>query len=222
VTRVKVKICGVTDMRDAALAGGFGAAAIGMVFWRSSPRFIERERARQIVSSLPPFISTVGVFVNQIEEARDLASELRLSAVQFHGDESIEACRGMGVPVIKAIPVRDRSAIAAAMSYPDEVTVLLDAHDPIRRGGTGLAIDWSVAAEISRERPVILSGGLNADNVARAVDLVRPYAVDVSSGVESAPGRKDAAKLQALFESLGIYHLAFLAFGIWHLALTWR
>ena len=128
----------------------------------------------------------------------------------------------MGVPVIKAIPVRDRSAIAAAMSYPDEVTVLLDAHDPIRRGGTGLAIDWSVAAEISRERPVILSGGLNADNVARAVDLVRPYAVDVSSGVESAPGRKDAAKLQALFESLGIYHLAFLAFGIWHLALTWR
>ena len=204
MTTVRVKICGVTNGRDAALAGGFGAAAIGMVFWPSSPRHIDTERARQIVSSLPPFISTVGVFVNQVEEARELASELRLSAVQFHGDESIEDCRGMTVPVIKAIPVRDRSAIDAALAYPDKVTVLLDAHDPIRRGGTGSAIDWSVAAEISRERPVILSGGLNAENAMRAVDVVRPYAIDVSSGVESEPGRKDAAKLQALFESLGI------------------
>lgn len=209
MTGVRVKICGVTDARDAALASRLGAAAIGIVFWRTSPRYTDGERARQIVSSLPPFISTVGVFVNQLDEARDLARELRLSAVQFHGDESIEDCRSMDVPVIKAVPVRDRSAIDAAMAYPEEVTVLLDAHDPVRRGGTGVAIDWSVAADIARERPVILSGGLNADNVAHAVDIVRPYAIDVSSGVESAPGRKDGAKLRDLFESLGIRHSAF-------------
>ncbi len=198
----RVKICGVTDMLDAAVAGGLGAAAIGMVFWPSSPRAIDKACARQIVASLPPFISTVGVFVNQIAEARELAQELRLSAVQFHGDESIGDCRNIGVPVIKAIPVRDRSAVRTAMAYPEDVTVLLDAHDPIRRGGTGIAIDWSVAAEISRERPVVLSGGLNPENVARAIETVRPWAIDVSSGVESAPGKKDPAKLRALFAAL--------------------
>ena len=198
----RVKICGVTDTIDAAVAGGLGAAAIGLVFWASSPRCIDKERARQIVASLPPFVSSVGVFVNQVDLARELASELRLSAVQFHGDESIDDCRNVGVPVIKAIPVRDRSAVSAAMAYPDEVTVLLDAHDPVRRGGTGTAIDWTLAAEIARQRRVILSGGLNPENVARAVEAVRPWAIDVSSGVEASPGKKDSAKLRALFDAL--------------------
>jgi phosphoribosylanthranilate isomerase len=210
----RVKICGITSVFDAAMAAGHGAAAIGMVFWPSSPRCIDKQRAREIVSALPPFVSTVGVFVNQVGAARDLAADLRLSAVQFHGDESLDDCRGFGVPVIKAVAVRDRSAVAAAMAYPDDVTVLLDAHDPIRRGGTGTTIDWSVAAEISLERPVILSGGLNAGNVADAIAAVRPWAIDVSSGVEASPGRKDPAKLRDLF---GILRQSpFSAFGIRH------
>lgn len=198
----RVKICGITSVVDAAIAAGHGASAIGLVFWPSSPRCVDRQRAREIIASLPPFVSTVGVFVNQVEEARQLAADLRLSAVQFHGDESADDCRDLGVPVIKAIAVRDPSAVAAAEGYPNEITVLLDAHDPVRRGGTGRPVDWTIAAEISRDRPIILSGGLNGANVADAVAAVRPWAIDVSSGVESAPGRKDAAKLKSLFDTL--------------------
>lgn len=203
----RVKICGITSVRDGAIAAGAGAAAIGLVFWPSSPRHVDRGRAREIIASLPPFVSTVGVFVNQVDEARRIAADLRLSAVQLHGDESVDDCRGFGVPVIKAVAVRDRSAIDAALACPEEVTVLLDAHDAVKRGGTGTPIDWSIAAEIARERRIVLSGGLNAANVARAIETVRPWAIDVSSGVESAPGQKDAAKLTALFDTL---------FSVWH------
>lgn len=199
----RVKICGVTDPDDALAAVDAGASAIGMLFWPESPRFVDRARAREIVKVLPPFVSAVGVFVNQVQEAADVAPEVGLSAVQFHGDEVPESYRGFPVPVIKAVAVRDQSSVAEAVALPEDVTVLLDADDRARRGGTGRVIDWPVAAAIARRRRTILSGGLSPLNVADAVAAVAPYAIDVSSGVESSPGRKDRAKLRALFAALG-------------------
>jgi phosphoribosylanthranilate isomerase len=198
----RVKICGITSAEDARLAAELGASAIGLVFWPGSPRCVGIERAKEIVASLPPFLSAVGVFVNQAEEAVEIARRVGLSAVQFHGDEPPESYRTLPVRVIKAIAVGDNGSRDAATAVPASATVLLDAHDPVRRGGTGREIDWTIAAGIARRRPIILSGGLNPENVARAIETVRPYAIDVSSGVESAPGRKDAAKLRALFDAL--------------------
>jgi phosphoribosylanthranilate isomerase len=200
---IRVKICGVTSPSDAVKAAELGASAIGLVFWPSSPRCVDVARAREIVNALPPFVSAVGVFVNQVEEAGRIALAVGLSAVQFHGDERAATYRDFPLRVIKAVTVRDASAREEAAAVPAAATVLLDAHDRVKRGGTGRAIDWSIAAMIARERPVILSGGLTADNVAVAVAAVKPYAVDVSSGVESAPGRKDPEKLRALFAALG-------------------
>jgi phosphoribosylanthranilate isomerase len=198
-----VKICGITSPEDAVAAADLGAVAIGMVFWPESPRCVDRARAREIVAALPPFVAAVGVFVNQVQEAAAIARDVGLTAVQFHGDESPTAYRGWPIQVIKAVTVRDGSALEEAGMVPDEATVLLDAHDRVKRGGTGRVIDWEIAAMVARSRRTILSGGLSAANVAEAIALVRPYAVDVSSGVESSPGVKDHTKLRALFEAIG-------------------
>ena len=199
---IRVKICGVTTPGDAVLAAELGASAIGLVFWPNSPRCVDTARAREIVTALPPLVGAVGVFVNQVEESAQIAREVGLSAVQFHGDEPSAAYRDFPLRVIKAVTVLDVSAREAAAGVPASATVLLDAHDRVKRGGTGRVIDWTIASMIARERPVILSGGLSADNVAEAIAAVKPYAIDVSSGVESAPGRKDPAKLRALFAAL--------------------
>jgi phosphoribosylanthranilate isomerase len=199
---MRVKICGVTTVEDALLAAELGAAAIGLVFWPGSPRLVEIKEAKAIVAVLPPFVAAVGVFVDQPEHAAYLAREIGLSAVQFHGDEPPDSYRGFPVRVIKAVPVRDDTAAEAAAAVPSSATVLLDAHDPVRRGGTGRPIDWTIAARIARQRPVILSGGLTPANAAEAVAAVAPYAIDVSSGVEMVFGRKDPAKLRALFSAL--------------------
>ena len=198
-----VNICGITRPEDAVAAADLGAVAIGLVFWPESPRCVDRARAREIVAALPPFIAAVGVFVNQVDEAVDIARDVGLSAVQFHGDESPSSYRGFPVQVIKAITVRDASALEEAGVVPDEATVLLDAHDRVKRGGTGRVIDWEIAAMVARTRRTILSGGLTPANVAEAIGVVRPYAVDVSSGVESSPGVKDRTKLRALFDAIG-------------------
>jgi phosphoribosylanthranilate isomerase len=198
---IPVKICGITRPEDARLAAELGAAAVGVVLWSSSPRFVERNRAREIVSALPPDVAAIGVFVNQTEEAIELAADIGLTAVQLHGDESPPSYATAAVRVIKAVAVRDQSAVHAAARVPSAATVLLDAHDPVRRGGTGRSIDWSIAASIARKRPVILSGGLNSENVVAAIAAVDPCAIDVSSGVETA-GAKDPAKLRALFDTL--------------------
>jgi phosphoribosylanthranilate isomerase len=199
---IRVKICGVTTPEDGRLAAELGACAIGLVFWPGSPRFVELKQAEAIIVALPPFVTVVGVFVDQVEEALSVAREIGLSAVQFHGDEPPESYRDFPARVIKAVPVRDGTARELAAAVPAGATVLLDAHDPARRGGTGKAIDWSIAAEIARQRPVILSGGLNPANVVDAVAAVAPYAIDVSSGVELVFGTKDPAKLRALFAAL--------------------
>ncbi|HSC29558.1 MAG TPA: phosphoribosylanthranilate isomerase [Vicinamibacterales bacterium] len=202
---MRVKICGIRRLEDAMLAAELGASAVGFVFWPASPRFIDPYRARPIVSALPPFVAPVGVFVDQPEEyVMSVAGLLALSAVQLHGTESVDAYLRRGLRVIKALAVTDgfdpRTALDAV---PRQATLLLDAHDPVRRGGTGQTIDWSLAAAAARIRPVILSGGLTAGNIGAAVEAVQPYAVDVSSGVESSPGVKDSDRLRALFGALG-------------------
>jgi len=198
---VRIKICGIRRLEDASLAVKLGASALGFVFWPSSPRFIEPERARELIASLPPFATAVGVFVDQpAAYVSEVARRLRLGAVQLHGNEPPEAYEDAPCRVIKAVAVSDGiDAGAASAVVPVTATVLLDAHDPITRGGTGRTIDWTIAAGLARRRPIILSGGLNADNVSAAIEVVRPYAIDVSSGVEAAPGVKDADRLRALF-----------------------
>jgi phosphoribosylanthranilate isomerase len=196
-----VKVCGITRLEDADAAVAAGARALGFIFWPESPRFLDPHRARAIVSALPPFVTTVGVFVNQpIAYVNGVAALARLSAVQLHGDETIDEAARVARPVVKAIGVSAATQAGAADAWPARVTMLVDAHDPRRRGGTGRTIDWTVAAAIAARRRTILSGGLTADNVADAVARVRPFGIDISSGVERSPGVKDHARMRALFE----------------------
>lgn len=200
----RVKICGLRRAEDAELAAALGAAALGFVFWPDSPRFVDPYRVRPIVRALPPFLATVGVFVDQpVEYVMGVAGLLNLSAIQLHGAETIEPYAHSSYRLIKAVPVTDGFDGRELARIPAAVTILLDAHDPVKRGGTGRTIDWSRAAAAARARPVILSGGLSPDNVRTAVELVRPYAIDVSSGVESSPGIKDPGKLRAFFAAIG-------------------
>ena len=199
----RVKVCGITRVDDALLAVELGAAAIGFVFWPGSPRAIDPARARVIAAALPPLVARIGVFVDQpVDDVRRVADDVELTAVQLHGSESMEYVRAMMQPVIKAVPVIRAFTPETVDAFPEEITVLLDAHDPIRRGGTGQTIDWSIAASAAARRPVFLSGGLNPANIREAVAQVKPYGVDLSSGVESAAGIKDPVKLRALFGAL--------------------
>jgi len=199
----RVKICGIRRVEDAVLASSLGADAIGFIFWPRSPRFIDPDEARTIVKELPPFVITVGVFVDQpVAFVKGVAQMLGLGAIQLHGSEDAAAYGG-APRIIKSVAVIEGGdCMPAVRDVPLSATVLLDAHDPIKRGGTGRAIDWKQAAAAAKVRPVILSGGLNADNVGDAIAAVSPYAIDVSSGVESEPGIKDAAKLRTLFAAL--------------------
>ena len=199
----RVKICGVTRTADAVLAAELGAAAIGFIFWPQSRRYIAPERAAGIAAALPPHVVTVGVFVDQdVEHMRDVAAQVPLGAIQLHGDEPVDLAGALMQPVIKAVAVTDAFSPDTVDAIPAPVTVLLDAHDPVKRGGTGRSIDWSLAAAVAARRPVILSGGLNAANIREAIAVVRPYGVDLASGVESAPGIKDETKLRELFDVL--------------------
>ncbi len=197
----RVKICGITRGEDAELATTLGASAVGFVFWPRSPRFVEPSRARDIVRALPPFVTPVGVFVDQpAGHVKDVAAVVGLGAVQLHGNEDVGFCRALGRRVIKASSVEQATALAGY--WPFEVTLLLDAVDAERRGGTGQTVDWSGAAALAARRRVILAGGLHPENVGDAIRQVRPFAVDVSSGVESAPGVKDESRLRAFFAAV--------------------
>jgi phosphoribosylanthranilate isomerase len=199
----RVKICGICRAGDATRAVELGASAIGFVFWPGSPRYIEPAQARDIAARLPAHVTAIGVFVDQpatyVEEVAELVP---LGAVQLHGTESIEAFADVRRPLIKAVHVSQGFQASTVDGLPASVTVLLDAHDPIRRGGTGRTIDWAVAAAVAARRTTILSGGLNAANVAEAIARVQPHMVDVSSGVESEPGRKDLDKLKEFFAAV--------------------
>jgi phosphoribosylanthranilate isomerase len=199
----RVKVCGITRLDDGLLAAELGASVLGFVFWPKSPRFIDPSAARAIVEALPPHVGIFGVFVDQpVDYVVSVAGLLALSAIQLHGTEAVEPFSGPGRRLVKAMAVRNGFDPAQADALPPGVTVLLDAHDPVRRGGTGQTIDWTMAAAVAARRRTILSGGLNAENVRAAVEQVRPYMIDVSSGVESAPGVKDSGKLRALFAAV--------------------
>jgi len=200
---MRVKVCGITRRGDALLAVELGADALGFVFWPRSPRAISAAAVRAITDGLPPFVSRVGVFVNESPSAvLTTAVEAGLTVIQLHGDEDASAYVDSPLPVIKALPVGEGFSLSAVQDLPARVTPLLDAHDPARRGGTGRVIEWTVAAAAAKVRPVILSGGLNPENVSDAVAAVGPYAVDVSSGVEASPGVKDENRLRAFFAAL--------------------
>jgi phosphoribosylanthranilate isomerase len=196
-----IKICGITRAEDAALAVALGASALGFVFWPGSPRAIDPHRARAIAASLPPFVTTVGVFVNQPAGFINSVSNLvGLGVVQLHGDEDPAFAAVVKRPVLKAVNLPAGSA--AINRWSDRSMLLVDAHDPVRRGGTGTTADWGLAAQLSRQRPIVLAGGLTPDNVADAIAWVQPFGIDVSSGVEQAPGIKDHHRMRALFEQL--------------------
>ena len=202
----QVKVCGMTRAADARLACELGAAAVGFVFWDRSPRRIDPRVAAEIVETLPAATLAVGVFVNApVERMCALVDRVGLGAVQLHGDETEEQVRRLpaGIRLIKAAAVRSPADVETALRLPDRFTVLLDAHDAVRRGGTGRTIDWTLAAKVASRRRTFLAGGLGADNVAQAIAAVRPYAVDASSRLEAAPGIKDPARLRAFLAAAG-------------------
>jgi phosphoribosylanthranilate isomerase len=202
-----VKICGITRFEDAEAAIACGADAIGFVFWSHSPRCVDAPRAREIVRLLPSNVTPVGVFVNQAaDEVNRIASEAGLGLVQLHGDEDGDYVRAIERPVMKAVALG--AASAGFAEWLDRVRILLDVHDPVKRGGTGRTIDWTIAAEVARRREILLAGGLTPANVSEAIAQVRPYGIDVSSGVEASPGIKDHGRLKALFEAVHGSHYA--------------
>lgn len=193
---VRVKICGITSLEDALVAVRAGADALGFVFHDESPRHVSPEQAAGIIAGLPPFIQTVGLFVNRpLAFVNDTAARCRLDLVQLHGDEPPEFCDAVERRVIKAFRVKDISSLDPIRHYR-VAAHLLDAYSPKAYGGTGLTFNWDIAAAAKEFGPLILAGGLTPDNVREAVEAVKPYAVDVSGGVESAPGRKDAARVR--------------------------
>lgn len=197
VTGTKVKICGITSVDDGLAAVDAGADAIGLVFYRGSKRFVELELATEIVAAVGPFVTTVGLFVNeQIEYVERAYQHTGIHMVQLHGDEDSTYCGQLKMPFIKAIRMApDLDPRQAIEGFPRAAAFLFDAWEPDQYGGTGTGFDWLRISDIAG-RATILAGGLSADNVGEAVAMVAPYAVDVSGGVETSPGRKDALLMQ--------------------------
>ena len=195
--RPAMKFCGITRLEDAWAAADAGAAAIGFVFAPASPRAIAPDAARAIAAALPPFLQRVGVFVDRpVAEVRRIAEHVGLDAVQLHGRETVDEAAAAWSRVIKAL-ARDRDPVAEAAAWPASVTLLVDAATGDAPGGTGQLADWPAAAALARQRRVVLAGGLTAENVGDAIAIVRPYAVDVSSGIEERPGVKSVARMRA-------------------------
>ncbi|MDH1732243.1 phosphoribosylanthranilate isomerase [Pseudomonas chengduensis] len=203
MTVVRSKICGITRIEDALAAVEAGADAIGLVFYGKSPRAVSIEQAAVILQALPPFVTSVGLFVDMPrDELQQLLQRLPLDLLQFHGDESPADCEGHGRPYIKALRVRPGEDVAAAMApYSGARGILLDTFVEGVPGGTGASFDWSLVPE-NAAKPIILAGGLDAGNVATAIRQVRPYAVDVSGGVEASKGIKDAGKIRAFVRAV--------------------
>jgi len=202
----KIKICGITNSIDALGAVDAGADALGFVFYQKSPRFIPTKVVKSIVSQLPPLVLPIGVFVN--EEAsvvRAIMDECGLALAQIHGDETPAFCATLGRPALRALRLRDRSTFLAMAEYKGRSGVrgfVLDAFSETAYGGTGNTADWDLACEAGQSFSFFLAGGLTPENVASAIQKVHPYGVDVSSGVESSPGKKDPAKVQAFIQAV--------------------
>tara|TARA_B100000315_G_scaffold118754_1_gene108829 strand:- start:569 stop:1180 length:612 start_codon:yes stop_codon:yes gene_type:complete len=200
---VKIKICGFTDAENAQQAALTGIDAIGLNFYAKSPRHVNIDSAREIVAALPPFVNKVGLFVNANPSLIDeVLCEVALDTLQFHGDESPSDCAQYEMPFIKAIRVSPEvDLIKTANEYSQAGALLLDTYQSDFYGGSGKSFDWSLA-KIELDLPIILAGGLTPDNVSAAIDIAQPYAVDVSSGVESAKGLKDIDKIRAFISSV--------------------
>ena len=198
----KIKICGITNIEDALCAVAAGADAIGFVFYDKSPRYVHPETVKQIISTLPPFVTTVGLFVNAgVETVAATVQMTGIKVIQLHGDEAPEECDFASHPVIKAVRVKDASSLAGIEKYRVSA-LLLDAWNDQQYGGTGESFDWQLARNLTGQLPLILAGGLNSDNVAEAIRVVNPYAVDVSSGVEESPGHKDHDKIHKFIQQV--------------------
>lgn len=202
---MKIKICGITNQEDAAAAVAAGADALGFIMYRKSPRFVEPAVARAIITGLPPFVLAVGVFVNETaDRVRGLVDECGFALAQLHGDESALYCQSLGRPALKAIRLKDRGAFLALAEFHGRANVrgfLIDAFSDQAYGGTGQTVDWTLVKEAARSTPIILAGGLTPTNVADAISQVRPYGIDVSSGVEQSPGKKNQDKVKAFIQA---------------------
>ncbi|MCV9921686.1 MULTISPECIES: phosphoribosylanthranilate isomerase [Pseudomonas] len=203
MSNVRSKICGITRIEDALAAAEAGADAIGLVFYAKSPRAVDVQQARAIIAALPPFVSTVGLFVNASRcELNEILEAVPLDLLQFHGDETPADCDGFHRPWIKALRVRPGDDLEAQCKhYANASGILLDTFVAGVPGGTGEAFDWSLVPQ-RLSKPIILAGGLNPGNVGQAIAQVGPYAVDVSGGVEQAKGIKDAAKIEAFVRAV--------------------
>jgi phosphoribosylanthranilate isomerase len=201
--RTRVKICGITRVEDAVCAVQNGADAIGLVFYGPSPRNVNAAQAAEIIQHIPAFVSIVGLFVNaEVNEIKALLSRVKLDLLQFHGDETPGECEQFGVPYIKAIRVRpETNLVQCADDYAHAKALLLDTYTEGVVGGTGHVFDWQLIPK-ALTKPIILAGGLNPQNVAQAIAQVKPFAVDVSGGVEAAKGVKDASKIAAFMQQV--------------------
>ncbi len=193
----RIKICGTTNLDDALIAVEAGADALGFIFVPNTPRYLHPDEAAKIIEELPPFITTVGLFVNAEQKEIDtIANNCSLDAIQLHGEEPPELCVTLNRRVVKAFRVKDESSLSRLHDYHVRA-YLLDTYVKGTMGGTGKVFDWNLAVKAKQYGRIILAGGLNPDNIASAILQVRPYGVDVSSGVEVSPGRKDPAKIKA-------------------------
>ncbi len=202
---IKIKICGITNAEDAQVAVDAGADALGFIFYAQSPRFVEIQTVKSIVDQLPPFVLPIGVFVNEEQTmVQNIMDACGLALAQLHGDETPVYCETLGHPVLKGIRLRDRSSFLALAEYKGRAGVrgfLLDAFSETAYGGTGSVADWDLAAEAAKAAPILLAGGLSPENVQDAIQKVHPYGIDVSSGVEASPGKKDHAKVHAFMKA---------------------
>ena len=200
---VKVKICGITNYEDASAAIDMGANILGFNFYRKSPRYIDPEKAAKIISKLSAFTDMAGVFVNSsFEEINEIINKTQINWVQFHGDETPEFCKTflpVNIKTLKAIRVKNKSDIDKTVDYSTDA-ILLDAYNPTKYGGTGISFDWNVVGNINQR--IFLAGGINPENATKAVEL-GVYGIDVCSGIESEPGKKDHKKMQELFDNIG-------------------
>ncbi|MBU4234330.1 MAG: phosphoribosylanthranilate isomerase [Desulfobacterales bacterium] len=201
---VRIKICGITNLEDALLAIELGADALGFIFYPKSPRKVAPETAREIIAQLPPFVASVGVFVDEAATVvQELAARVGLDWVQLHGQESPDYCRNLGRKVIKAFRIQDEDSLRLLADYQGAAqALLLDTYKKGQVGGTGEIFDWHLARKAKKYGHIILAGGLTPDNVAMAIATALPMAVDAASGTEATPGKKDPAKLRAFFQAI--------------------
>ena len=204
MNKVRIKICGITNLEDALLAADLGADALGFIFYPPSPRSVEPEAAKNIIAQLPPLVTTVGVFVDEdAATVKELAAAAGLDWLQMHGKETPEYCRSLERRVIKAFRIRGENSLTGLAAYKGVVqALLLDTYKKGQVGGTGETFNWDLAREARKYGPIILAGGLTPENVAQAIATAQPQAVDVASGVEAAPGKKDPLKLTEFIKAV--------------------